>query len=191
MPTRLLIGSEVLDPDVTISEQYLSPAIVTSHPVEQGADIVDHVQEQPETIVLDLLITETPLTQPSFGTGGATLTAGSVYVLTGSLADRARQLRERLKATRTNGELLTLESAREGTIQNLAVQNISAAYNAARSARMSLTLVQIRIADTRTVAIPETLQPRQKKKRTKGKQPAKQPGATQSKSLLAKLADSI
>ena len=57
MPTFLLIGTEVVDPDVTITEQFLSPALVTSHPVEQGADLVDHVQEQSLTVALEMIVT--------------------------------------------------------------------------------------------------------------------------------------
>lgn len=192
MATRLLIGSEVLDPDVVISEQFFSVAVVTSHPVEQGANVSDHVQEQPLQVQLQFVVSDTPLRLPSFGAGSVGVESQApLFLLTGTLDDRARQLADRLKATRARGELVTLDSARRGTITNLAVQSVDEPYSSLRGVTLQVGLVQIRVADARTVAIPPALQERGKKKKDKGKQPTETPTATRSRSLLTKLADSI
>lgn len=191
MPTTLHIGNEVLDPDVVISEQATSPAVVTAHPIESGSSVVDHVQEQPGSISLEFVITETPLRIPEFGAENVTVSGGPVFILSGSLVDRARQLVIRLRATRTRGELLTLESARLGTVENLALQQVSEVYSSVRAARVSVTLIPVIVADARTVEIPPTLQPRGKRKRERGKQPAAEQTPQRSRSLAVTLFDAL
>lgn len=193
MPTVLKIGSETLDPDITITETYSYTAVTTSYPVQQGANLVDHVQEQPQSIALSCMISEDPVTLPSFGSGGATFANdGNAQRLQGSLKQRASLFIDRLRATWQAGETITLQSALRGTIRNLVATNISEPRNLAGAVTIGLTLVQIRTVASRFVEIPPTLTQRAKKKRAKGKQPTKTVGsAPQRQSLLLKLSNAF
>lgn len=48
--------------DATISESHTHTAEVTTHPVERGVDIADHIQIKPFNLTLDGIVTNTPLT---------------------------------------------------------------------------------------------------------------------------------
>lgn len=48
--------------DVTISEQHEYENEVSQFPIEQGADISDHIKLKPEAIVLDGFVTNSPIT---------------------------------------------------------------------------------------------------------------------------------
>ena len=47
--------------DCTLSEDTADTVRITSHPVEQGAEITDHVQQQPVTLTLEGMKTATPI----------------------------------------------------------------------------------------------------------------------------------
>jgi len=49
--------------DAVPSEQHSGSNTVTSHPVEEGADISDHSRPEPDTVSLDIFISNTPLSQ--------------------------------------------------------------------------------------------------------------------------------
>lgn len=53
------IGS--IDLDVTISEQHNYSSRVTSYPVENGTILSDHIINEPDRLVLQTLVTDTPL----------------------------------------------------------------------------------------------------------------------------------
>lgn len=46
--------------DLTMSEAHEATAEVTEHPVEQGANIADHVRQNPQTLSLEVYVTNTP-----------------------------------------------------------------------------------------------------------------------------------
>lgn len=177
MPTRLVISGEVLDPDVVLSEIFSHTATATAHPVEEGAEIVDHVQLRPDTITIQALITESPIILPDFGLD--------------DLVNRARAFIDRIKATVIRGELITLESARRGTINDLAMVGITEPYTNQRGVEFTLTLIQIRVVASRTIAIPPTLQPRGRKKKNLGKQPTEEQSEERVESLASKFSKSV
>ena len=47
--------------DAAPLEQHGFNSTVTSHPVEKGADITDHVVVQPETVTLECIVSDTPI----------------------------------------------------------------------------------------------------------------------------------
>jgi hypothetical protein len=47
--------------DATFSEDHMFDADVTDHPVEQGANIADNVRLKPYTVVLDCIVSDTPI----------------------------------------------------------------------------------------------------------------------------------
>lgn len=52
---------EIIAFDVTISDTHESTVEITSHPVEAGADITDHVRPLPDNLALDVYVTNTPV----------------------------------------------------------------------------------------------------------------------------------
>ncbi len=64
--------------DATLKEGSSSPSEVTKHPVENGADIGDHVILRPETLTIDGVISETPFSVQGQVAGVATTVASSV-----------------------------------------------------------------------------------------------------------------
>jgi hypothetical protein len=187
MPTTITIGADTIDPDATTREEYTWPAEVTSHPVERGTDLGDHLRPGSLMVSLELLITDKPLRVPSFGADGAQEVGGlSVLQFDRSFA-RAVKIVDRLRRAQTEAELVIVDSARRGRVENLVVTDIREPYEAPRGVAISVQLTQIRIASARTVAIPETLQQRGKKTKNKGKQPAQQLDAVRSRSVLDKV----
>lgn len=51
----------VIDFDATISEQHTLSVNVTSHPIETGATMTDHIRPNPDSLTLDFFITNTPI----------------------------------------------------------------------------------------------------------------------------------
>ena len=47
--------------DLALSEEHRFPGEVTSYPVEQGADISDHIRTLPEEITLECIVSDTPI----------------------------------------------------------------------------------------------------------------------------------
>lgn len=82
MAANLTIGTIWID--VSISEKHSLSADVTEHPVEDGANITDHVRPQPRVIQLEGLVTNHPTELPLSHAGGvhATDDAGVIDVTT-------------------------------------------------------------------------------------------------------------
>ena len=57
--------------DCSISEQHSSQAQVSRHPVEDGADVTDHVRLEPDSLVIEGLVTNQPIKSPKSHTNGA------------------------------------------------------------------------------------------------------------------------
>ena len=52
---------ETLQLDAAVTEEHGADNEVTAHPVEEGAAVVDHIRQQPDTITLEGIVTNTPL----------------------------------------------------------------------------------------------------------------------------------
>jgi hypothetical protein len=57
--------------DCSISEQHSSQAEVSRHPVEDGADVTDHVRLQPDSLSIEGLVTNQPIEVPKSHANGA------------------------------------------------------------------------------------------------------------------------
>ena len=51
--------------DATEREAHVGTALVTEHPIETGGNVTDHVRAENDTLALDILITNTPLSEKS------------------------------------------------------------------------------------------------------------------------------
>jgi hypothetical protein len=57
--------------DVSVRESHEATADVTRHPVEEGADITDHIRPEPRTITIDGIVTNHPIEVPLSHVGTA------------------------------------------------------------------------------------------------------------------------
>jgi len=62
MATRTTID-ETIQFDATITERHSARVTLTKHPVEAGADPTDHAREEPESLQLDGIFTNTPCSE--------------------------------------------------------------------------------------------------------------------------------
>ena len=67
-----------LEVDATLRESHDDEAEVTRFPVEDGADITDHVRQLPARLHLECLISDTPLSTLGIANVEATLAGGSI-----------------------------------------------------------------------------------------------------------------
>lgn len=92
------IGTVVVD--ASVNEVHSLPATVTEHPVEQGADVTDHVRLQPLSLTIQGLITNNPIGKPNSQADGIDfeqktfeweaaplLTAGVLGAIVGGVTD--------------------------------------------------------------------------------------------------------
>ena len=111
-------------------------ANITDHPIESGGSITDHSQRLPWTVTLRGLQTETPFLADVFGVGPARI-ADTLAWLDASM-----------------GQLLTLAVPDSPTIRNLMIQAAPYTGNVSNSVDLTVTLKQVRIVETQSVAIP-------------------------------------
>jgi hypothetical protein len=84
-PTHVQIASIWID--VSIREQHNSSAEVTRHPVEEGADVSDHVRLQADQLQIEGLVSNQPIELPGSHAQGVTADeSGSLLQLDGMLA---------------------------------------------------------------------------------------------------------
>lgn len=127
--------------DVSENETHESTAKATSHPVESGAEISDHIQQDPDTLDLQVVVSNTPI-----------LSEIEASVLTPNRAEDAYNVLRNIKET---GRLVTVfTTLREYT--NMAIVRISVTRNAPKGdvAAMSLRLQHIRTATSETIDAP-------------------------------------
>jgi hypothetical protein len=146
--------------DAMISISPTSVAQVTQHPVEEGSDISDHIILNPQTVVIEGVVTDTPLEAVTRTVG--TKPSSDAYAL--------------LTEIQTSRRLVEIKSNVFPPFKDMALTSLSAPKNqrTGDSLRFTATFQKLNIA---TVAAEdkETLVtlPRAKKKKRKGAKPAK------------------
>lgn len=73
--TRRKTSIGTLELDAAVSVTYSNSADVTSHPVEQGADVSDHVRAQPLDIKIEGVISNTPIASTATASSGRSMQA--------------------------------------------------------------------------------------------------------------------
>lgn len=135
--------------DVSVSETHKSTAKVTDHPVEVGANISDHIVDEPDELSMSLLISNTPI-----------VTKGSQEALA----------LDPLRANRAYYDLLAIKKAREPIdaitslreYRGMAITEMSCARDAKTGnvIALSVNLRQIRTATSETFEAPVPKIPR-------------------------------
>ncbi len=127
-----------LELDVTLGIALSPSAVVSSHPVEEGSPISDHVQQQNTAITIEAVITETP-----FGPEGTP--AGD---------DHLRDVIAFLD--RAKGARLQLVDDKAGTFDDVVIVRAPTSFDVVRRMPLTIEFAQIRVATASTVEIPAT-----------------------------------
>lgn len=173
--------------DVTLSERTTLGARVTEHAVEAGANIADHVTPANDVIEFEVVVTNTPISQPGTHTGGAVGSVGETALdLAGALGsasvltwdagfDRVRAVYDDLRFAIREG--LEVRIAGEHFDYDRAIlESVDAPRDAKTGDAIKIRCVarEIRTATTEVVAI-EPLVRRARSTRNRGHQATEEP----------------
>lgn len=151
--------SEQLTIDATPREQHEHANTISDHPVEQGADISDHVRPQPDRVTLDCRLSDTPL---STSQQTRQVRSGAVTVTTTASQSAPRDnpgvsdaSYRKLLAWRTSGQVLVVQTKRT-RYESMVIEDVSETVEAKTGGGVtfSVKLKVIRIVKnklTRTV----------------------------------------
>lgn len=172
--------------DVCTDEQYEDIAVVTEHPVEQGAPLNDHVRPGTGSVTFEGLISNDPLGQPVSETGGVRWTpqAGKVVVGGAEYAptalrpdgpvDRAARFDQRLQDLIRGGTLVTITTAMR-TLDNMALVSFKVHRDATTGNALPFTLEARRLRIVRSQTVSVTPVRRARDTQSRGNQPASEP----------------
>lgn len=129
--------------DATVSEEHSADADITSHPVEDGAPVSDHIRAQPDTITLQGIISDTPISEADRRATDDTESAG-----------RAEKAFHALRQLRDTGQVVDVITGLH-VYRSMAVKSLRAPRDARTgdALRFTITLAQVRKVQTQTVAI--------------------------------------
>lgn len=149
-----------LEFDICESETHRSSAQVTSHPVEEGADISDHIIGLPDELELQLRVSNTPIVTVE---DAENVTPGRAEAAYYSLLDLKR-------ARETVGVITSLRR-----YEDMAIVSVAVTRNATTGQCVTVTVAlrEIRTATSETVEAPQPKEPRGQAKKTEGKKPTK------------------
>lgn len=158
--------------DAILREQHRGSAKVTRHPVERGAAVTDHVNEDPDVVSIEAAVSEVSVD--------------------GSAVARIARALDILAELKSAGELVTVATPHR-TYDDMKLVSYDGGREAARSAqlRVSLTFERVRIVASQTVKVLERRAPsRAKDKVDDGKQVTTEaPASVANKSALVKIVD--
>lgn len=179
--TELIYGSPTLAQvglvqfDCSLEETHIDEAEITSHPVEVGSDISDHIRKLPVAIQLNGLVTETPIVLL------ASLFAKSPLVIDLNPTDtRTESAYGELRRIMDDGETVdVITSLREYT--NMAITSMSVVRNRDNGnvLNCTLNLVEIIQATAFAVDLPLPVNAANKAAANAGKVAKKAPSAEQ------------
>ena len=127
-------GVVELQADLTISESHQRSADVTTHPVESGATISDHVILQPERLSLEGFVTDTPAAVFAANEG------------------RTQDAFDALEELWQEGGVVTVVTARK-TYENMVIVDLQLPRERPSSMNFSMEMQNITVVETETAQI--------------------------------------
>ena len=159
--------------DASVSETHTSSASITSHPVESGANITDHVHREPDSITIQGVVSNTSTAFPQ-GVVGVALIKSTANLVGGVSNDLAKTAYDQLRQLVEGKELVkivtTLREYNDMLIENLTVTRDSQYGDALH---LTATARQVRLIKTSSVektSIPAPAEPKKAAKKSLGKQ---------------------
>lgn len=185
-PKRLTIG--IVQFDASVDETHVTASEATTHPVETGGEVSDHIRRLPTEITITGQVTDTPIVYLASTNARSPLT-------TSNAQDRNRvdTAYAELRRAQADGELVTVATSLID-YTNMAILSISVTRNAKKGKILEATinLREILITNSQSVDLPSPKKVVNNTKKDKGKKNKKN-GKTkqQSKSLAVKLASQL
>lgn len=186
-PTRVSLRRqddpfELVEVEATLSETHTGAAETTDHPVEDGADITDHIRRKPEELTLKCNWSNYQLVYLASFRSDPSIPGGDP-------ATRAEDAYKWLREVKDQGLLLEVTTTLRETYENMAIVGMSVLRDKDRNniLEVDLNLREIIIATTEQVAAPETENPSRGAASQLGRKaatPASAPVAAQSESTL-------
>lgn len=160
------IGNElgIVELDCSVQETHVSSAKVTRYPVEEGSDIYDHVQQEPDGLTLEGVFTNSPIS--------------IVPQIPGVDDNRAQELYEDLIALKESAQPVdVVTTLRE--YEDMVIESVQVPRNArwGKSVRVTIQLTNVRKVSAQEVESPDPEPEAAKPKVDKGNQPATEVGA--------------
>jgi len=211
------IGGRVvaIEFDAVMRMNDTSSSTVTSHPVERGVNVNDHVRKNADALTFDAIVTNTPLRVPSTHMGGAVGQTSSVDVSYDAMSggnvttrktsasvlsfsapfDRIRNVYDEIKNIENNGLTVSVKTTdRIGfrDYENMTILNVSVPTDVGdgSSRTFSFQLQELRIVDTRKVKAPSAKKTT-KHKGEKGKKEITEDKDAQLKTIAARILDGV
>jgi hypothetical protein len=154
---RVRIGS--VEVDATIRQEHVAQAIVTSHPVELGADPADHVRSNPDTLTMDCVVSGTPLhAAPDIDPADPD-----------ALTPRIRRAYADLTRYKTDGELLTVRTSLR-VYENMVITDLRVTREARTGVALAFTISLLAVRLVQNLIEVASADPRMKGKAKLGKQ---------------------
>jgi hypothetical protein len=161
--TRAKVG--VVQFDCSVSEQHTDEAEISEHPIEDGGVISDHIVDLPSGLVLNGLVTNTPIVWL------ASLNAKSpIEGDSSNPKDRVQTAYDELRRVKREGERVTVVTSLR-VYPNMAIKNISVVRNTQTGNILdsTITLRQLDIVKTLSADLPEPLNSGNAEKSDKGR----------------------
>jgi hypothetical protein len=150
---RTQLGTVVLD--ASVREQHGVEVEVTRNPVEKGAAISDHRRIQPRQVVIEGIITNSPLPLPNAQATAQTGPDGGSYSSRAELdPTRVSDAYRDLLALAASNTLVTVITHLE-TYENMTLTSLSVPRNApsTESLRFTATFVEVRLVENQQVDV--------------------------------------
>jgi len=201
MATTLAIKTrtkiDTIELDCTVSESHNGEVEVTEHPVEEGANITDHTRAKPVTLILEGIVSNTPLNneqqtrkvKSAEGFTFETTAAASVIAGQPGVAEAAFT---KLQQLREKGVPITIIT-RFKTYTNMVMSSLVVPRNASTGecVRFTATFKNVVIVKNKTTTAAISKEPKAKAKIAKGKKvPETTAEPTKKKSMLFTLDES-
>lgn len=174
-----------ITPDACVEEGHNGEADVTEDPVESGAPISDHTRAKNDAVTLQIVVSNSPLTQPPDNMGGVTSAVQAVQLTPTQSAnlltfsgnfDRVGAVFEELHRLKNEGVICGVTLSLK-TYDSMVLRSIDARRSAMQGNALYATLgfKRVRIAQTQTAPVPSV--PRARSSAARGRQTAQaQPG---------------
>lgn len=153
IPTRAKISSITLD--ASVRETHTSTAFVTNHPVESGVDISDHVRRQPDSLVIEGIISNTSIEFPA-NVPGVAAVKGIATIIGGVENDPVHTAYRELKNLVEGKKLVSIVTSLR-KYDNMLLEEFSVNRDATNGNALNFTVRarEIRIANIqRTTELP-------------------------------------
>ncbi len=192
--------------DAVVTETHSRSAQVTSHPVEQGSDVADHVYIDPLRLTLEAVVTNTPLATP---VTQARNSQGEVRRVDNAKANalrfdkdmlRPRDVYEALRKAYNDKSSFDVDTAIE-IYRSMVITSLSVPRDAGSGAQtsngvrvdrlsFSIEMQQIRVASSKTGDVRRPKAGAPKKKDNKGDKGKKEAGDQDNRTAAARGFDS-